>query len=516
MSNRNYNSIPSDREAQPIDSPTRPRLHRIVGAIVLLVAGAAIAGTTIALVGKNEPAPQNVIMMISDGFGPASEAYARQYYSWDKGLGYKAMLPLDTILVGSSRTQSSSSMITDSAAGATAFACAQKSYNGAIGVDSKGVPCGTVLESAKLHRNMLTGLVVTSRITHATPASFSAHVLGRDSENDIASQQIGFNPLGRTVDLMFGGGACEFTSNLTENSCRFDTRDLFKEANESFGWTVKRTRQDFDEIKAEDVELPLMGLFAPDHLSYEIDRDSSEQPSLKEMTKKALKILNIASKKQGTGFFMMIEGSRIDMAAHTNDPAAHVHEIYEYNQAIQAVKEFVDANPNTVVISTSDHETGGFTIGRQIGEGYPEYKWNPDVIKRVNRSCQYLAGVWRKEIDDSDDDLSANIKEFLVTVILRDGLGIDNPTDDELKRLLSWKGSNKWTEELAYDLTDMVSRRALLGWATHGHTAVDVNLYAYGYQSEKLRGNHENTDIGDFIAEQLKLDLEDVTERLKR
>lgn len=202
-------------------------------------------------------------MMISDGFGPASETFARQYFTQINKREIKSLLPLDEIHVGHSRTQSSSSLITDSAAGATAFACAHKSYNGAIGVYPNKKPCGTVLESAKVHKNMLTGLVVTSRITHATPASFSAHVPSRDWEAMIAEQQIGYSPLGRTVDLMFGGGSCEFLSNSTEGSCRMDNRDLFTEAKEKFGWDVKYgSREHLDELSEDEVQLPLMALFS--------------------------------------------------------------------------------------------------------------------------------------------------------------------------------------------------------------------------------------------------------------
>ena len=133
---------------------------------------------------KDRRKPRNVIMMISDGFGPASQTMARNYNQAFYNVSYGTQLPLDTILVGSSRTRSSSSLITDSAAGATAFSCGLKSYNGAIGVDQHGKACGTVLEAAK-RQGMLTGLVVTSRITHATPAAFSAHVLGRNDEVNI-------------------------------------------------------------------------------------------------------------------------------------------------------------------------------------------------------------------------------------------------------------------------------------------------------------------------------------------
>lgn len=124
-------------------------------------------------------------------------------------------------------------------------------------------PCGTVLESAKHHRHMLTGLVVTSRISHATPSSFNSHVVDRNMEPDIAAQQIGYNPLGRSTDLMFGGGACEFISNATQGSCRHDQRDLYQEAQDHFGWTVKHSRQEFDAIRPDNVKLPLMAVFTP-------------------------------------------------------------------------------------------------------------------------------------------------------------------------------------------------------------------------------------------------------------
>ncbi|KAI9322522.1 alkaline-phosphatase-like protein [Dichotomocladium elegans] len=500
----NYTLIsPDDDLSTPdrrIPYKKRLRVRNILCASVAIVLGTYFLFT--ALNGyihlEQIDSPRNVIMMISDGFGPASETYARQYHGWREGLPYKAMLPLDRIHVGHSRTQSASSLITDSAAGATAFSCGLKSYNGAIGVDAEKMPCGTVLESAKLRHGMLTGLVATSRITHATPASFSAHVTWRDDENDIAEQQIGHNPLGRTVDLMFGGGECEFLSNATATSCRLDGRDLLQEAQEQFGWTVKRSREDFDLIHPTK------------HMNYEIDRDPDQQPSLKEMAEKALAVLSAQSKANNKGFFLMIEGSRIDMAAHTNDPAAHFHDIWEYHQTAEVVMKFVREHPNTVVISTSDHETGGLTVGRQIGEDYPEYKWNPEVISRVRNSSEILARAYRQALETSPDESTRILKEELI----REGLGITDVSEEELEAFTSWMGSGKSIYDLESMFGHLVSRRALIGWTTHGHTAVDVNLYAFGAHADALRGSHENTDVGEFIAEFLDLDLEDVTHQL--
>ncbi|CAO3679910.1 unnamed protein product [Umbelopsis vinacea] len=506
-----YNAIPTDPEA-PFESPANghaKKYKRAKIAASIVVGVVAIAAVSVAgIYYWKSPIPaRNVIMMVSDGFGPASETFARQYHTWDNGLDYKSILPLDSIHVGQSRTQSSSSLVTDSAAGATAFSCALKSYNGAIGVDPEENPCGTVLESAKLHKNMLTGLVVTSRITHATPAAFSAHVAWRDWENDIALQQIGENPLGRTVDLMFGGGRCQFITNKTEGGCRLDDRNLIEEAKSKYGWnTILDSRKQFDAL-ADDAQLPLMGLYTPDHMSYSIDRDPKVEPSLAEMSAKALSILSKASKKDNTGFFLMIEGSRIDMAAHTNDPATHLHEILSYQDTIQVVKDFVDANPGTVVISTSDHETGGFTLGRQTTPAYPQYKWEPAVIKRVKSSAESLG---RKVMAGATSKA-----HYIRDVIVEQGLGITDATKDEIEYLENWQKNNLNASNIEEHLSNMVSVRALIGWTTHGHTAVDVNLYAYGAESDKLRGTHENTDIGDFISEYLGLDLEAITKELK-
>lgn len=112
---------------------------------------------------------------------------------------------------------------------------------------------------------MLTGLVVTSRISHATPASFSAHSADRDRESDIAAQQIGENPLGRSVDLLFGGGYCHFLPNTEKESCRLDSRDLLKEAKEVYNWTtvIHNDKNAYDQLDSDSSILPVMSLFTP-------------------------------------------------------------------------------------------------------------------------------------------------------------------------------------------------------------------------------------------------------------
>lgn len=311
---------------------------------------------------------RNLIFMVSDGMGPASLSLTRSFRQVRDGLEYGDILTLDQHLIGSSRTRSSSSFVTDSAAGATAFSCGLKSYNGAISTLPDHTPCGTVLEAAK-RAGYMTGLVVTTDITDATPACFASHVHIRTEEDSIAQQEIGEHPLGRVVDLMLGGGRCHFLPNTTVGGCRADDRDITKLAQEKFGWSYVDTREGFDSLElGKAAKLPLLGLFAERDIPFEIDRQNMNDiyPSLDEMARTALTALEAATKDSDKGFFLMIEGSRIDHAGHRNDPAAQVREVLEYDKAFASVIKFLDESPTEgIVVGTSDHETGGLSVARR-------------------------------------------------------------------------------------------------------------------------------------------------------
>lgn len=316
---------------------------------------------------------RNMVFMVSDGMGPTSLSLTRSFRQVESGLPIDDLLVLDQHLIGSSRTRSTSSLITDSAAGATAFSCGKKSYNGAIAVLPDHTPCGTVLEAAK-KAGYMTGLVVTTRITDATPACFAAHVNRREEEDRIAEQEVGEHPLGRVVDLMLGGGRCHFLPNTTAGSCRDDDRDIVELA-KSNGFSYVDDRTGFDGLNLGDsVKLPLLGLFASTDIPYEIDRRQMNDvyPSLDEMARTALRALSAATKDTEKGFFLMIEGSRIDHAGHGNDPVAQVHEVIAYDKAFASVLDFLEEDDvQGVAISTSDHETGGLATARRTSPPSP-------------------------------------------------------------------------------------------------------------------------------------------------
>lgn len=310
---------------------------------------------------------RNLIFMISDGMGPTSLSLTRSFRQTESGLPIDNVLVLDQHLIGSSRTRSTSSLITDSAAGATAFSCGLKTYNGAISVLPDHSPCGTVMEAAK-KAGFMTGLVVTTRITDATPAVFAAHVNKRDEEDRIAEQEIGEHPLGKVVDLMLGGGRCHFLPNTTDGSCRNDDKDVVQMAKKN-GFSYVDDRSGFDGLSlGSSVKLPLLGLFASIEIPYEVDRRDQDDvyPSLDEMTQTALKALSDATRDRDQGFFLMIEGSRIDHAGHGNDPVAQVHEVLAYDKAFASVLDFLDEDTvEGVLLGTSDHETGGLATARR-------------------------------------------------------------------------------------------------------------------------------------------------------
>jgi alkaline phosphatase len=458
---------------------------------------------------------RNMIFMVSDGMGPTSLALTRSYRQYADGLPIDDVLVLDKHIIGTSRTRSSSSLVTDSAAGATAFSCGFKSYNGAISVLPDHTPCGTVLEAAK-KAGYMTGLVVTTRLTDATPACFAAHANRREYEDLIAEQMIGHNPLGRVVDVMIGGGRCHFLPNTTEGSCRADSKDVVGMAKKN-GFNYFDSRKEFDELaSAGDVKLPLLGLIASTDVPYEIDRVhvDSVYPSEAEMAKLALEALSAATKDSDKGFFIMIEGSRIDHAGHGNDPAAQVREVLAHDKAFETVLDFLDKDSTPgVLVSTSDHETGGLATARQLGKEYPHYYWFPGVLANASHSAEYAARKWADYLS-SDAAVSAtrDDKRTEVESILSQDLGIKDYASSEVSDII--EAEPIWPP--SYLFADMISRRAQVGWSTHGHSGVDVNIYASSPEHAlALVGNHENIEIGHFLADYLDVDVDAVTAELR-
>jgi len=371
------------------------------------------------------------------------------------------------------RTFSTSSWVTDSAAGATAYSCGVKTYNNAIGVDSTGIPCGTLLEAAQA-LGMMTGIVVTDAVAGATPGSFTAHATNRSMFEFIAKQQVD-----NLVDIIFGGGHKYYTK-------RKDGINLVDYA-KAKGYTVLTS---YSEFKTAELKLPLIVLFAEDQMEHEIDRNPEVQPSLSEMTQKALDLLSSHAKH---GFFLMVEGSLIDVCGHRNDPAANYRDALAYDDAVGTVLEFSKSRPNTLVVSVSDHETGGLTLGVN-----GVYAWRPDILQAVRASSIHMAQRIR-----AGQSISSVLSE----------LASINATAAEIQDIAQANLTSS-LNNVGIIIGHVISSRAGVGWSTTGHTGVDINLYAKGYNSFLLKGNYDNTEVGNWVAHQFNLNLEDQTKKL--
>ena len=394
--------------------------------------------------------PQNVVLFIADGFGPTSATLGA---AASRAMGREFVL--DTGLIGSVETSATDSRVTDSAAGATAYACGLKTYNGAIGMDAARTPCRTVLEEAEA-RGMATGLVATSRLTHATPASFASHVESRAEEAEIAAQMVVSG-----VDVMFGGGRSFFTG-------RTDGRDLARELTEA-GATVALDGAAFDDLAST----PAVALLADSHLAYEVDRDATDEPSLAEMTSRALDLL--AEAGGGDGFFLMIEASRIDHAAHGNDPVGHLGDILAYDEALAAALAWAEAQGSTLIVATADHETGGMALGR---DGI--YAWDPQPLLDATMSLEAMG----RAIQGGADPVET----------IRAGVAMD--LDEGVAEAIRGAVASGDLSTLQPLVVDLLSKPAGIGWTTGGHTAVDVGLYAWGPGADAFRGQMGNDEVG--------------------
>lgn len=365
------------------------------------------------------------------------------------------------------------------------------------------------MEAAKMD-GYLTALVVTSIINHATPAAYSSHSVSRNALPQIAEQQIGYShPLNQSVDILLGGGRCYFKPSVDEDSCREDDIDLFGYA-EKKGYYVAQNRAEFDRMEKGkgSIQLPYVGLFNDGDLVYDIDRkqqpQSEREPSLSEMTETALESLKRGVEcrgrkcpKDNKGYFLMIESSRIDHSSHAHDGAAHLGDVLEYNKVMDIVKSWIDRNPDTMMISVADHETGGLTL--------PSH-YNVRALAGAAQSVEHLAARWR-EYSGSDR------RGFLTNTILP-AYGITGASDSEISALLS-------ASNFAQTLADTLNRRSGLRWSTGDHSAVDTTLFGYarGRMGEELKvelaGNHDNVELPRFIENIMRLDMDKVTRALR-
>ncbi len=461
-----------------------------IGLVALIWLAILFLGTSI------QAAPvKNLIVLIMDGCGDEQLTLAR----WFKG----APLAMDDIRTGAVKTHTSDGVIADSAPAATAYATGLRTGTPIIGLappvkNIPGLPPaapelalkpqGTILEGARL-LGKATGIVVTCRISHATPAAYFAHVEKRSQEEEITEQGVY-----QGLDVVLGGGR-GYLLPAKMGGSRQDQEDL-EAVLRSQRYQLITTRSELTGVTAPRV----FGLFNPSHLAPEIDRPelAPEQPSLAEMTQKAISLLSTNK----NGFFLLVEGSQIDWACHANDPAHLLSDLLMFDQAVQIALDFAKKDGQTLVLALPDHNTGGLSIGnRRSDDNYD--KLTPEVLlaplKKMRRSAPAL---WKS----LEGDITP---ERIQEAVRRDwGLDLSLAHAQAIAEL-----SKKYGKEGHYALGEVICPHYThLGWTTHGHTGGDVPLFAYGPM--RPVGLLEAQDIGRLSARALGFDLEHLTLRL--
>jgi alkaline phosphatase len=458
---------------------------------------------------------RNVIVLIPDGCGVAHMTIAR----WFKG----APLAQDSMAVSLVHTFCANSMITGSAAATTAFASGFKTWEDArraaclamhadslllptpqqLPASEKWRPGATVLEGARLAGKSV-GLVATSRITHATPAGYASHWHSRDDENIIMEQMV-YNG----VDVAFGGGfrylidADTKIPGVSYKGARKDDDNLY-EALRSLGYEVITTEDELNAIQPQVSKV--WGMFAVSHMAFNIDQPlfAPQQPSLMEMTGKAIEILS----KNPKGFFLMVEGSNVDWASHDNDPVGVVTEFLAFDQAVEVALDFARSHPEqrTLVLIFPDHDNGGMSLGRN---DFDTYEFKPEDMNRILRGASLTADGVEWLLRKCTRDVGF-IPDSIRSIIAR-YYGITDLTEAEEREILAELADTTYVN-VREIIGSMMSERAGIGWTTFDHTGNDVPMFSYGLS--RAPQTIDNTEIAHLCARAFGFQLDDITGRL--
>ena len=451
---------------------------------------------------------KNVIVLIPDGCSQNIQTLAR----WYKG----EKLTLDDLNVGVVKQEMANSVITGSAAAATAFATGYKTTVRFLSVGPREDdvlstykwpfppesfsyrPLATVLEGAKL-KGMATGLISTSRFTHATPAAWACHSMDRGNEHTDIAEQMVYNE----VDLIFGGGERNLVPT-TMGGKRIDGEDL-REVLLDRGYKIVRTKAEMDALTS----FPVFGMFAWSHMDADIDRPgyNPDEPSLSEMTSKAINILS----EDEEGFFLQVEGSQVDWAGHNNDPVYMVTDFIEFDKAVKVSVDFARKDGHTLVLAYPDHNTGGMSVGnRNYNVAYTHLSIEELVepLKGMTVTAEALS-----------DEIEAMAGGITVENIKTKTLELWNlhVSDEVAQEIINMtgiqEGYDNYTVCFSYALARVLSEHyTAIGWTSHGHNAGDVPLWAYGPGAPK--GLLDNTELAKVVADALDINMMSVNLRL--
>ena len=422
--------------------------------------------------------PKYVFLFIGDGMSTPQRMIADEF---SRKLG-KGQLAINTLpFHATTRTCSANSLVTDSAAAATAIACGERTNNGRIGMSADGTRNLVSLAEIARDKGKKIGIVTSVTINHATPAGFYGH---RKSRSEMYA--IGLDLIASNFDY-FGGGGVAKHNDKKSPLYKGDIYDLAARA----GYKVIGTRQELLSLKPGTGKVLAYGV-KDSILPFAIDRKDQSVATLAEFTAKGIELLQDAPK----GFFMMVEGGAIDYAGHANDAATNLREVLAFDEAVKVALKFAEKHPNeTLIVVTGDHETGGMTMGF-AGTGYALY-----VERLINQTCSAASFIARiNAMKKSNPKLSfEEVKKPLSEAfgfkftgnIKKDPMVL---TEQELSALKTAFIAQK-TAAFALEAKHILGHKAGIGWTSGAHTALPVLTTSKGIKAEIFTGFINNTDI---------------------
>ncbi|TDE17159.1 alkaline phosphatase [Dyadobacter psychrotolerans] len=426
---------------------------------------------------RKEKTAKNIIFMVSDGMSTGtlnmasllSQRRNGRQSNWIKlyreNMGRRALMD----------TSSSNALVTDSAAGSSAWGGGVKVPNGSLNVNADGSFNKPILQKFK-QAGKSVGCVTTVSITHATPAGFCVNNKSRGDEYEIAGQYLDLK-----FDVMMGGGS-KFFSKET----RKDKVDLLEKYNTA-GYTLVANRDEMNALSAR-TDKPVLGLYAQNGLPYTLDSMHDEAlqksvPTLAEMTQKTIEILSRNSK----GFVMQVEGGKVDWAAHANDSAGLLYDQIAFDDAIKVALEFAANDKETLVIMTTDHGNGnpGLFGSDKDFDRIQHFKHTNDwILNGITNKFTTAQVIERIEAAQGYAIKAAEAQTLLSAYTKMDGDGLYNPYKLPFQQL-----------------AQIQSSYISVNWASMGHSGDFVELAAFGPGSELLMPFVKNTDLHELMLQ---------------
>ncbi|MDF2611161.1 MAG: alkaline phosphatase [Lachnospiraceae bacterium] len=452
--------------------------------------------------------PKYIFLFIGDGMSyPQIQASSYYLGAVDTNGGVKAqnLEFMNFPVAGSAETFDSTSFCPDSASTATSIATGYKTYSGTINMDTTfTISYETISEKLKKQLGYKIGVISSVNLNHATPAAFYAHQASRNNY-----YEIGLEMINSGFDYFAGGALLKTTGNNN------DQKDLYQVAKEA-GYNVVKSQEDAEKLTAKEGKTIVIAekLADASAMSYDMDAAKDEW-RLADYVKQGIKILD-----NSKGFFMMVEGGKIDWACHANDAAATIHDTIAFGKAVDEAIEFYNQHPkDTLILVTGDHETGGLTIGF-AGTNYDTYLTNlqNQKISFAKFDSDYVTGY--KEKHTGFYYVLQDIKNLFGLMTADDKAAANNPnlvlSDYEYKKLeeaysKTIRGDKNRTQEeyqlygtyepLTVTITHILNNKSGIDFTSYSHTGIPVPVFAIGNGEDLFNGYYDNTDIYKKIAQ---------------